>query len=531
MKKGLLFLSVICLALCVQAASANLHWKGPDGVFEEMSSWTENNKVPTAEDFIIVKNYSGVNWSVSFTNDETSWKSELGTPLTNYETLFKLNGHAWALTYDIHMGEPTSGGGRITFTNGTLRAPSLSFVPSVTNNLVLAMKDVVCEVGMMEYGFTRATFEGGILRVTNSLSVGKAGSLAATVTFDKGVKVNVTNDLVVGNASGATGELVNINGQLEHTGADGSFVIGNSGCGALTIQGGSTFINQTPYIGYTNKMGVGLLTVSGGSNTFGKVSAKLLNVGSNGKGNVLAYGGTNFADGISLGWGPGGYGEMLLTNGVWSCPNYSWIGYYGMGVFTITGGQLTSSGVFCVGRGTGTGVVSVAGGTLVVPGELRLGGNATSVGSLTLSGGGVLKAGFISELAADAQSTLLFNGGTLQAMTIGAIIRSVDNVRLTAKGLVLDTSIYAVSVIPTLQDAPGEAGGITKKGAGTLTLAGVRTATGPVSVLVGTLVMSNTVAVSAGSSRIDGTLTLTAGNRLTVGPGAALAGTGTVARV
>jgi hypothetical protein len=136
MKKMRLLLSVTSLALCDQAASANLHWKGPDGVFEEMSSWIENNKVPSAEDFIIVKNYSGANWSVSFTKDETSWKSELGTPQTNVETAFKLNGHTWALTYDIHMGELTSGGGRIAFTNGTLRVPSLSFIPAVTNNLL-----------------------------------------------------------------------------------------------------------------------------------------------------------------------------------------------------------------------------------------------------------------------------------------------------------------------------------------------------------------------------------------------------------
>jgi len=50
-------------------------------------------------------------------------------------------------------------------------------------------------------------------------------------------------------------------------------------------------------------------------------------------------------------------------------------------------------------------------------------------------------------------------------------------------------------------------------------------------VLGGTLVVSNQVAVAAGTSRIDGTLSLTAANRLTVGTGAALAGTGTVARV
>ena len=529
MRKILLVLCVVSSALCGQAA---IHWVGTGvGDFEDGSHWdAPGGAIPGINDFVVVKNYNSVKWLVNFTNDETNWKAELGTPPVNGETLFKLNGHTWALTYDMHMGEWTSGGGRIAFTNGTLRAPSLSFVPLVTNNLLLSMNNVTCEVGTTEYGSTRATFEGGSLRVTNSLSAGKPGFRAATVIFDKGVMVSMTNNLLVGDAAGATGELVNVNGQLEYMGTNGIFVIGNYGYGALTIQGGSTFINQTPYIG-SNKTGVGLLTVSGGSNTFGKVSAQLLNVGSSGKGSVLAYGGTNYADGLALGWNNGGYGEMLLTNGVWICPNYSWIGYWGKGVFTITGGQLSSAGAFCIGRGTGTGVVTVAGGTLDVPGEVRLGGEASSVGSLTLSGDGVLKAGYISEYTSGANSALLFDGGTLQARAAGALIRSVDDVRLTAKGLVVDTAGYAAVITGLLQNAEGEAGSITKKGAGTLTLVGTRAATGSVSVLVGTLVMSNNVAVSAGTSRINGTLTLSADNRLIVGTGATLAGTGTVARV
>jgi len=130
-----------------------------------------------------------------------------------------------------------------------------------------------------------------------------------------------------------------------------------------------------------------------------------------------------------------------------------------------------------------------------------------------------------------ATSLIVFDGGTLKAAASGTLIQPLDDVRLTASGLVVDTDGYAVSIVPPLQDATGMAGGITKKGAGTLTLAGARLATGPVSVLGGALVVSNNVSVSAGTSRIDGALSLTADNRLTVGAGAALAGTGTVARV
>jgi len=63
-----------------------------------------------------------------------------------------------------------------------------------------------------------------------------------------------------------------------------------------------------------------------------------------------------------------------------------------------------------------------------------------------------------------------------------------------------------------------------------LTRAAARTATGPVSVLAGTLVASNTLAVAEGLSTVNGTLSLSEGS-LSVASGAALAGTGTVSSV
>lgn len=562
MRKRLLVLSVASLfALC--GTAANLHWQGVSGSgvgnFELPTNWLEGS-VPGEGDFVIVKDYYAANWAVTLNSDVTNWKAELGAPLVNYELLFKLNGHVWTFTNNLHMHLGYGGG--MTFTNGTIRTPLFSFIPQsgvvgVTTNMVLSVKDVACEVGATEISATRATFMGGSLRVTNSLTVGTVGYGVGTVFLDKGVRCGVSNALYVGDAAGATGELVNVNGQFEQTGTNGLFMIGSSGCGSLTLQGGSTFMNSTPYFGFNNT-GVGLLTVSGGSNTFSKVPEFLLQVGSSGKGTILAYGGTNYASGLSLGWGNSGYGEMLLTNGVWTFSNYSWIGYYGRAVVTISGGRLYSGSAFCIGRGTGTGVVTVAGGTLEVPGEVRLGGNPTSQGRLTLTGNGILKAGYIAEYSAGASSVLLFDGGTLQAGASGALIRSVDDIRLTTNGLVLDTAGYNVTITGLLQNAVGEAGSLTKKGAGTLTLASDHAANGPVKVLGGTLkpdtgkaiVLSGGASVAGGAvldvslasgtdyttvsgsvSRIDGTLTLKAGGRLVVGTGASLAGTGTVARV
>jgi autotransporter-associated beta strand protein len=172
---------------------------------------------------------------------------------------------------------------------------------------------------------------------------------------------------------------------------------------------------------------------------------------------------------------------------------------------------------------------------MLINGEVWVGrgDQAKTSGRFVLTGTGVLRTKQIFEKSASslASSQILFDGGTLKATASGALVYDVDDVLLTTNGMVIDSAGYAVSVATVLQDASGQAGAITKKGAGTLTLAAARNATGPVSVLGGTLVASNTLAVSTGTSKIDGTLTLTSANRLTVGAGAALAGTGTVTRV
>jgi len=286
----------------------------------------------------------------------------------------------------------------------------------------------------------------------------------------------------------------------------------------------------------SSSTGVGTLNVLGGSNTFATASNDRILIAISGRGSLLAGGGTNSAVGIELADSTGGVGEMTLTNGLWNVGEHMWVGYFGTGVFTVNGGKMhflnVGGPVLAVGRNTGaTGMVTVAGGLLDVNGAVWLGGGANALARLTLSGNGVLKTKTIMEKDAAAISQIVFDGGKLQAAAAGTLIQPLDDVRLTANGMVIDSAGYNVSVIPALKNAADEAGGITKRGAGTLTLAGTRAATGPVSVLEGTLVVSNDVAVTAGLSRIDGTLAQASGARLIVGADAALSGTGTVARL
>lgn len=545
-------------------SASTLHWQGVNGVgdFTVASNWQEGT-VPGTDDFVVVKNFAAneAHWAVAFDSDVTNLKAEFVAATNQYGGLtFNLNGHSWTLTdstQGIHMYEGR--GGLLTFSNGTIRTPYFSFITPPaggSTNLLLKLKDVAGVVGYNYYAAAQAVIEGGSLNVTNDLTVGVAGYGPASVRLAQGAMLRLTNSVYVGDTAGATGELVNVNGQLEYRG-NNAFYIGRYGAGALTLLGGTTVIQQMPSFG-AQGTGVAVLTVAGGTNTLGTSGENKIDVGNLGRGTILGYGGINTAVGLNLGWGVGGYGEMILTNGSWTFSNYTWLGYYGKGVVSISGGQMYSPSVFCLGRGTGTGVVTVAGGTLDVASEFRLGGEATSVGVLTLAGSGVFKANYISEYKAGANSFLVFDGGTLQARQSGALIRSVDDIRLTTNGLALDTAGYTVTVTGLLQNAAGQAGRLTKKGAGTLTLASDCEATGPVTVQGGTLkldtgrsiVLSGGASVAGGAvldislaggtdyttasgsvSRIDGALTLKATGRFIVGANASLAGTGAVARV
>jgi autotransporter-associated beta strand protein len=649
MKKFLLLVSVASL-IAFQGIAANQHWKGVGGSgvgnFELASNWEEGS-VPLAADLAAVNNRANANWAVTFNSEVTNTIGSLVSPSIPYESLFNLNGHVWTTTVNQYVWEGS--GGKVTFTNGTLRTPALggeTWPPSgstLTNHAVIAFQNVRTETIAASFGGTITSFEGGDHSVSNQMKVGtlSGASAYATVYLLKGVRVSVTNELHIGTTAGATGRVdvadadllagktanyfgvnarskgtltintganvllpgycyVGLNGYgvVEQTGgiciasnsfdlaensgargelnlqggqfvirdlrpaiansfrlgvsagatglvtlAGGNFsfpgascLVGNAGYGQMTVTGGTNVFSGTLSLG-ASAGGAGSMTVSGGFNTFGSVvgTARLL-VGDIGRGTLLAGGGTNSTCGIALGNGATGIGTMTLTNGLWTIDEHVWVGMGGTGSLTVNGGEmrfLNGGPVLAIGRNVNTtGEVSVAGGLVNVNGNVYMSGGSKALARLTLSGSGTLRTKAIYEKDPPAgTSQMIFDGGTLQAAATGLLVDLLDDVRLTTNGMVLDSAGYTVSVAPTLQDASGQAGAITKKGAGTLTLAGTRAATGPVSVLGGTLVASNGLAVAAGTSRIDGTLTLTSPNRLTVGVGAALAGTGTVAKV
>lgn len=186
----------------------------------------------------------------------------------------------------------------------------------------------------------------------------------------------------------------------------------------------------------------------------------------------------------------------------------------GTGNLTINGGNYTNvnggSTVFIVGlngsTGGSTANLTITSGNFTT-GSLEFGlTNITNTtGSITGTvhlNGGILETGNITEgtLAGQAfvSSTINFNGGTLRARGAdnanfinGTGVTAIDNAVVQGGGAIIDSNNFNIGISKALTAGTGS-GGLTKNGAGTLTLAASNTYTGDTLVNNGTLALSST---------------------------------------
>ncbi len=289
--KKILWVVCVTSAFAFYGMANNLHWQGVGssgvGDFEVPANWTEGS-VPSVSDLAAVNNRSSANWAVNFNSDVTNVTGSLVAPSENYGTVFNLNQHTWTATSNLSVWEGS--GGRVTFTNGFLRAGSLNgetAPPSGstrTNHSVITFQSVRSASVNASFAGSITTFSGGEHSVSNQMKVGTySGSPAyATVFLMNGVRFAVTNELHIGEATGATGR-VDV--------ADADFQAG---------------INAN-YLGYSIR-GKGTLTVGTGANVF---IPGYFHAGLNGHGVVEQMGGvcivSNF---FEIGENTGARGEL-----------------------------------------------------------------------------------------------------------------------------------------------------------------------------------------------------------------------------
>jgi autotransporter-associated beta strand protein len=157
--------------------------------------------------------------------------------------------------------------------------------------------------------------------------------------------------------------------------------------------------------------------------------------------------------------------------------------------------------------------MNVNGGLVDSP-QIQLGQNA-GTSTLNLNGGVVAVGGLFNT---GATSVLNLNGGTLRAKSTNAnfigLTGSTSTVNVLAGGAIIDTNSFNSTIQVPLLSGTTNDGGLTKQGAGTLTLSATNAFTGATSISTGTLAFDRIAALATTSG-------------ISIGSGAGLTYTGT----
>jgi autotransporter-associated beta strand protein len=330
------------------------------------------------------------------------------------------------------------------------------------------------------------TYAGGTTVLGGLISVAGGGPLGPGPLTLNGGGLQATANATLG-AIALAGP-----GVIETFGASTALNVGAiSGPGALTKQGPGVLHLTAPatYAGAT-AVTAGTLR-AGAANVFSAGSAHTVNAGT-----TLAL--NNFNQTLNSLGGPGtvslGSGQLTLATA--GAPQSFGGAITGTGGVTVSGtGSLTITGAQ-----TYTGSTIVSGGSLTIPGSLASSVVNVTGGSLAVAGGAAMVDA--AALTVNAPGTAAINGSE----TIGSL--SGTGAVTLATGSVLTVGAGAST---TFSGALAGGGGLSKAGAGTLTLSGPKAYTGPTTVSAGTLAVqgplaSSLVQMSGGALQVTGSL-------------------------
>ena len=351
--------------------------------------------------------------------------------------------------------------------------------------------------------YTGTTYvAAGTLAVPAGVSIG-AGSTGSNLLF------------IDGPVGGAAATLLISGGSV--TAANGVSYIGNTGTGVVTVTAGS--LTAGDLLLGTNTTGQGTLNVSGtgsvsvGSLQVGYDDTSMANLSGTG---VLKVGLLAVGEGANGFFTQSGSSTVQVSNFLAVGRDDS-NGNAGVGTYNLQGGTLTTPITYVGNSNTGTASVFNQTGGTHTTGVLEFGYvNTNSAGTYVLGSGGTLTTGQVLQNA--GTGTFEFNGGTLKASASdnpGAasnpttFFSGVSNAYVEAGGAVINTNSFNVTIASALIEDPagtyGSDGGLTKTGAGTLTLGQQNGFYGPVMVNGGTLqagASANAFAFGQGNSAV-----------------------------
>ncbi|WP_181172814.1 autotransporter-associated beta strand repeat-containing protein [Mesorhizobium sp. B2-1-5] len=332
--------------------------------------------------------------------------------------------------------------------------------------------------------------------------------------------------------------------------AGGNLIFQNNGSGTLTLRGniavngpagtGVGFSAMSADLQLLGQISgtVGSVNFSGSSNartiTLGDTSSFNAGVSIGAvtvKAGVLANAGSN----SSLGAGANvtlDNGGILSYAGAGASSNRTWtvlsnangtVSNDGTGALALSGAAalnanstLTFGGAYLGGPNTFSGVISGSGNLASSgPGTWLLSGANTRTGGITVNGG-TLRAGSAS--AFGTTTTVTVNGGTLDLnnfnLTATSLAGSGGTVALGSGNLTINPASGSTTFAGSVT---GSGGSLTKLGAGTLTLTGANSYSGPTNIGGGTLALNFTAGGAPASNIISSASTLNmAGGTLAV---------------
>jgi autotransporter-associated beta strand protein len=374
---------------------------------------------------------------------------------------------------------------------------------------------------------------GGVDLNISPLSIAGAGN-----TVINGVVSDIYGDPILGSAwTGAVGNLTVLGPGTVTLGAANTFsgntlvsggtlllanalalqnsTFDSSGSGTLSFGGQTAFsfggLTGPGNIALTNSAGAGMTLTVGGNGVSTTYSG---NLSGNGASLVMSGSGMLTLSGINSFTGP-----LIVGNGSVSSAAINDAGTSGplgegtvilgsggsVGVLVYSGSGTTSARPFTIAAaGTGgfavstgaaltlTGQISGGGSLLMTgPGLLALAGSSSYSGA-TLFNGGEIEASSIASFGSNP--SLIFNGGGIQ---FGAAFDpSVVPMTFQSYNATLDTNGYNITLAKPIGN--GGAGGLTKTGAGTLTLTASNSFSGNVYVNAGVLNVQNSGALGSG---------------------------------
>jgi autotransporter-associated beta strand protein len=375
------------------------------------------------------------------------------------------------------------------------------------------------------------------------LNAGTAGMLLAggitnpsSTTFT--LHLQGTNGTIAGPMQSATaGQQENLIVSLDNvSGASNSWsIVGNNASYLtnLTVAGGSVTLgtgSDAPSLSITNtsyamQLGTttnitGAFTMNSGTVTLSDAGGAVVEMGASGSIGVLSVtGGTLNIIGKYIQIGDtGGTGIINQTGGtVTAAASGDFIPgnqTNATAVLNISGGTLTiPSAAFVAFRGHGTWNIS-GGGRVVVPTLNMTRNSADSPGAsgvVNLNGGAlVMNQESMGNTGTNQTGAFNFNGGLLQAgaasgsFVSSAASPSVFTATVKSGGAFINDGGFAITVAaPLKHDATlggAQDGGLTKSGAGTITLTGTNTYNGVTTISGGKLALSGSGSIAASSN-------------------------------